>query len=423
MNMRSNKNNIRRILDFLVVAILMQWIAVGCTGENEKPQQQQEMKDMSAMEMKGMDHSMHQHQVPKTSASELDTISLPVSLSVLSSQRAITPTRSSGEYFVAVSGSIEADERRSYIVSSRIAGRIERLYVKYQYQFVRKGEKILDLYSPELNRDQEELLFLLRSGGDTNLFTKAEQKLRLSGISEQQLLQIKTTRQILPSFTFYSPYDGYVLFDGGKTTSIRIQDMQSPSGGAMSGMNTGMSASQPMPGNDLTSRIREGEYVGRGQTLFRTNDLKTFWGVFSLDNSYLNQIKIGAEVRLTSELYPSDTLHTSVNFIEPVYREGKKFLRVRVNLPAERMALKVGSILSGRIAVSPRNRLLVPYSSILFLGRRKIVWVKTASKSGGAIFQAREVATANEYDQMIEITSGLGDSGYMIDREGLIKVE
>lgn len=427
MNMRSSKNNVLRILDVLASVILMQWIAIGCTGESGKPQG---MEDMPGMQMKGMDHSIHQHSMPKAAASELDTISLPVNLSVLSSQTAIKPVRLDGEYFITASGSIEADERRSYKVSSRIAGRIERLYVKYQYQFVRKGEKIFDLYSPELSRNQEELLFLLTSGSDTTLLVKAEEKLRLLGISEQQLLQLKIKKQLLPSLTFYSPYEGYVLFDNGITASTGTPAMQSPSSMAMSGMNTRISSTQPMSGSEPSSWIREGEYIGRGQTLFRVNDLKNLWGTLSLNNSYQNQIRIGAAVKLISELYPSDTIHTMVNFIEPVYREGRKFLRVRVNLAGGSKDLKVGSLLSGRIAASSRNRLLVPYTSILFLGKRRIVWVKIASKSGASIFQAREVATANEYDRMIEITSGLGDNeeiapeaGYMIDREGLIKAE
>lgn len=403
----------------------MQWIFAGCTADtNKKPQLATEMP---GMDMNGTGDTNHSPGMVRHT-SDLDAIVLPVNFSVLSSQTAIKPLRSDQEYFMAVSGIIEADERRENNVSSRVAGRIEKLFVRYNYQFVTKGEKIMEVYSPDLNTTQEELLFLLGSNTDIELLAKAEEKLRLLGITQQQLSQLKTTKQILSVISIYSSYNGYVVLGDGITSTYGTSAKQSiPSS---SGMGSGMNTAQPMANTTTSPRIREGDYIGKGQTLFRVNDLQELWGTFSIDNSYLNQVRIGTPIMLTSELHPTDTIRRTISFVEPIYREGEKFLRARVYLHNERMGFPVGTFITGRIPISGVNRLLVPYSSVLFLGKRKIVWVKTGVTSGNSIFQARDVSIGSEYDKLVEITSGLSaseeiapDAGYMIDREGLIKIK
>ena len=379
------------------------------------------------MDMNGTGDTIHNPAMVRHT-SDLDAIVLPVNFSVLSSQTAIKPLRSDQEYFMAVSGIVEADERREKNVSSRVAGRIEKLFVRYNYQFVSKGEKIMEIYSPDLNTTQEELLFLLGSNTDIELLAKAEEKLRLLGITQQQLSQLKTTKQILPVISIYSSYNGYVVLGDGITSTYGTSAKKSvPSS---STMGSGMNTAQPMANTTTSPRIREGDYIGKGQTLFRVNDLRELWATFSIDNSYLNQVRIGTPIMLTSELHPTDTIRRTISFVEPIYREGEKFLRARVYLHNERMGFPVGTLITGRIPISGVNRLLVPYSSVLFLGKRKIVWVKTGVTSGNSIFQARDVSTGSEYDKMVEITTGLNaseeiapDAGYMIDREGLIKVK
>ena len=93
-------------------------------------------------------------------------------------------------------GVVEYDPRRSRAVAARFGGRIEQLAVRYNYQSVRRGQKLLELYSPELVTAEQELIFLLENDADnTVLVNGARQKLRLLGLTEGQLRELARTRR------------------------------------------------------------------------------------------------------------------------------------------------------------------------------------------------------------------------------------
>ncbi len=381
------------------------------------------------------DHSLHDRMPPAGHAMDtapgkkvdLSTVSLPSNHSVISSQKTTRPVWSEDTGVVYASGYIALDERRDRNVSARFSGRIEILFVRYNFQYVKKGERVMEIYSAELNTIQEEYLFLLKNKSDSALAKKAEEKLKLMGIADSQIAELKKSGQVAGSVTVTSPYEGYVYFNNDKAPSGMVKissgqmpDMESPT-------NSNMPLAAPINNSEL--QVREGRYVSKGQILFKLNDLKEVLAMLLVDNNGASGVSEGDEVELASELEKGNIIRAKVNLLEPVLKDGQKFLSARVYLKNGSGFLKINSLLTAKINSAKTKQLLIPSSSILFLGARKIVWVRTGEvEKGKYIFQVRDIATSAFQGDMTKVTSGLTnkdeialEAGYMIDRESLIK--
>lgn len=353
---------------------------------------------------------------------------LSANRTVISGQKTITPTMDNMNFTFNGNGYIAFDYRRNRKVAVRVAGRIERLFVKYNYQYVRKGEKILELYSPELNTYVEEYLFIKQQSNDTVLQEKARQKLLLLGLTESQIGHIE---QKNAGFTIpvYSPYEGYVLFNSSESFSSAAMGSTANIGGAMAtGMNNDAARSFSGTGTPLSDNIvREGMYVSKGQTLFWINDFKEVWGIIAFTKETEKHVRKGMPVIIKSELLPEQPIRTSVQLIEQIYQEGQKFTQARVYLVNTKRILKQNSLITASFTL-PARSLMVPVSSVYYLGNVSIVWVRTGvSKEGTNIFQSRVVKTGHRFKDEIEITDGLKqneaiakDAAYMTDSESNI---
>lgn len=102
---------------------------------------------------------------------------------VLSRQATVKLQEGTVTQSVKANGYIDYDPNRNQNVSVRLGGRIEKLFVKYNLQFVRQGDKILELYSPELNTIQEQHLFLVKTETEKTLLEQSREKLKLLGIT------------------------------------------------------------------------------------------------------------------------------------------------------------------------------------------------------------------------------------------------
>src|SRR5882724_4156388 len=130
----------------------------------------------------------------------LNDLLQPTDRFVVSSIPVTTIKRSTEQIEIDALGTIAYDTRLINTISARFSGRIEKLYVKYRYQHVMKGQRIMDVYSPELLTTEQELLFLLKNDADnSSLINAAKQKMLLLGMSEGQLQQIINTQE--PSLT------------------------------------------------------------------------------------------------------------------------------------------------------------------------------------------------------------------------------
>lgn len=405
MSRRKNET----VLFFLSIGVLL---SIGCNNQS----------DHSGHE--GMGHMGHD--MKKEDTMHQSKSSFPATYSVISSQKTVKPAGSEGNVDISANGYIAVDERRDNKISVRFSGRIEKLFVKYNFQHVMKGERIMEVYSAELNTIQEELLFLLKSKSEEELVKKAEEKLLLMGISDSQLKEIETTGKTLYSVSILSPYEGYVYFPNVNAPSLQSPNAQ-PS--QMRGMGMSNNSSPNQERNASSLQTREGSYVNKGQTLFKVNDLKEVFGILLIDNTHSSEILVGTDVELTSELDKDNTIKSKISLLEPVLENGQKFLSARIYLKNELGLLKINSLFTSKIKSAKTKQLWIPNSSILFLGGRNIVWIKTGEEEKGKYsFRVRDITIGISEGNRTEVLSGLAekeeialDAGYMIDRESLIK--
>ena len=395
------------------------------------------MKKNSKMEdHTNLDHSNekadeHQQMNMGQGLDTLDEIylsALPANQSVISKQSAVAVRDSMQQFTINGEGYITFDPRRNRKISVRIGGRIERLYVKYNYQYIRKGEKIMEIYSPDLNTYISEYIYIRQKSNDRELMEKAKQKLLLLGLSNAQIAQIDKSSTVPFTISIYSPFEGYVLFN--PSPSSGGMSASGTQGGMVGGMNSGTGGA---PGGTSSTSlddnsIREGMYVGKDQTVFWINDFRTAWGIVAFSHENENMVKPGLDVVVKSELFPGQSFRSVVQMVEPVYSGAQKFTQVRLYFSNPNRKLKQNSLIRASAFVNSSS-LTVPASSVYYLGSTAIVWVlKATTKDGSNVFQARAIKIGNRSNEYIEVLKGLNsnefvakDAAYLADSETLIQ--
>lgn len=346
---------------------------------------------------------------------------------VLSRQATVKLQSNQNGQTIKAQGFIDIDRTRNQSISTRFGGRIEKLFVKYDLQFVKKGDKILELYSPELNTFQEEHLFLLKSKEEIILIEQSRQKLKLLGITDNQISLLEKNETFAQTISLYSPSDGYVLFnsetrsdakaDGSEQSSMNSMDMNEKNN---AGKNFGSSNSQ----------IREGIYVNKGETLFSVNDLKNVWAIVSVSPEFHSIIQADSQVKITSELIPNKLLFGRIALTEKTFEDNKqRFIRLRIDLPNPTGELKINSLVTVELPFETKENFQIPLSAVYRTGLNSFVWVKTGTtQNGTGIFQLRKVTTGITANSMTTIISGLSaneevaeHAGYLADSETFLK--
>jgi Cu(I)/Ag(I) efflux system membrane fusion protein len=319
----------------------------------------------------------------------------------------VTTLKNSGEMIeVDAFGTIAYDTKLVNTISARVSGRIEKLYVRYRYQEIRRGQRIMDIYSPELLATEQELLFLIKNDPSNHaLINAAKQKLLLLGVSEGQLQQILKSGKPSLTIAVYSNYSGHIH-----------------------------EAGNVMPGNPSTERmdisritdelsIKEGMYVEKGQNIFQLYDVSRSWVLLNIFPEYLSLVRKGDPVRIIPETAPAKNFRAQIDFIEPVYRKDNKKLTARVYFNNSRLQIPIGSQVKATIFVSTKETNWLPKDAVLSLGMDKVVFVKT---SGG--FKAQKVLIGITYKNQIQLISGLSptdsvaaNAQFLTDSESFIK--
>lgn len=302
-------------------------------------------------------------------------------------------------------GSVEYDTRFMKTISARVSGRIEKLYIKYRYQPIHTGDKIMDIYSPELLTGQQNLLFLIKNDpGNTSLINAAKQRLLLLGMTNEQLEKIITSGKTQFSITIYSSYSGHV-HEAGSMVGSSQQNI-------------------PVNMTDQLS-VKEGMYVEKGQPIFQVNNMNNVWVSLNLFPGENSLIKVSTPVTIIPETAPDKEILSTIGFIEPFYKNGSKTVSARVYLDNSKMMLPVGSQVKATLKTKTVFSNWVPKESVLSLGLNKIVFLKQ-----GNVFEAHRVSTGITTNDLIQVTDGLNakdsvaeNAQFLIDSEGFIKVK
>ena len=124
----------------------------------------------------------------------LNTVLQPVNASVVSAVKAIVPEQKEIPTAILADGYLDFDTRTFNNIASRFSGRIEKLYIKYAFQEIHRGQRIFDIYSPELVTAQQDLIFIGKnSPQEISLVNASKQKLLLLGMTDAQVSQIIKT--------------------------------------------------------------------------------------------------------------------------------------------------------------------------------------------------------------------------------------
>lgn len=338
----------------------------------------------------------------------LNTLLKPTNSFVVSSIPVTTLQQSEQEIEIDALGTITYDTRFINTISARVSGRIERLYVKYRYQHVMQGQKIMDIYSPELMTEQQNLIFLLKNDPtNTSLINAAKQRLLLQGLTIQQVEQIIRSQQPFPSITVYSNYSGHI-HEAGMSNSMNNQQ------GEMRDVA------------NLTEELslKEGMYVQKGQNIFSVYNSDKAWALLNIYADMQSLVKVGNAVRIVPETSPSKDFRGVIDFIEPFYRKENKTLTVRVSFDNSSLQILMGSQVKATIFGNSKNAIWLPDGSVLSLGMDKIVFLKD---DGG--FRAHKVETGLDYKNKIQVLSGLRgtdsvatNAQFLTDSESFIKI-
>ncbi|WP_017732291.1 efflux RND transporter periplasmic adaptor subunit [Nafulsella turpanensis] len=282
-------------------------------------------------------------------------------------------------------GKVQADERRIAAVTARFPGRIERLYVNFTGEEVRKGEKLASIYSPELIQAQKELLEAV-SFKETNpsFYEAALNKLKLWDLTDAQIRNILEKGEIQYNFDIYATQSGTVV----------------------------------------SKNVNEGDYVTEGQPLFDVANLNEVWVLFDAYESDLPWIEVGDEVKFTVPSKPGEVFTSEVTFIDPVINPQTRVAQVRTEVKNAEGELKPQMFAEGIMESKlddVGSALVVPKTSVLWTGKRSVVYVKDP-KFKQPTFEYREVILGPEAGDLYVVAEGL-EAGEEIVANGVFKVD
>ncbi len=274
-----------------------------------------------------------------------------------------------GESLSAV-GRIEADERRFYAVQTRMPGFVEKLFVRAIGDPVQKGQKIAEIYAPEILAAQQEYLTLISFGqgplnridADDLLKQAARNRLKLLGMTESEIKAITQSGKAHTRFSVYSPANG-VLTELG---------------------------------------VREGAQLMPGTSLMQITNLSQVWLIAEIPERDTALLKLGLEAEVQLQSLVGETFKGKVSYLYPTLDDASRTLQVRVELPNKQNRLRPGMYGNVLFTGKTYEALSVSTESIIATGKRKIVIVKEVNG-----YRPVEVTTGQERDSFTEVLSGL----------------
>lgn len=293
---------------------------------------------------------------------------------------------------ITLPATLNIDQNKINSVSSRVNGRIDKLYYRNIGEYIPKNAKLFDIYSEELNNAKQEYLLVLERQKTfdnslinfSQLLSGAKNKLLLWGISEAQIQAIEKEKKVSPLTSFYNTQGGFI-------TALNVT---------------------------------EGDYVTEGGTIVTVAELSTLWAEAQLYASQLSVIDKDATVTVTFTDMPGIIINGKIDFQNPEINPGTRLNLVRIVIPNKNNLLKPGMAAYVTIKNKKKRGLLLPADAVIRNGNSATVWVK----AGDNTFVNKMVTIGMETDNKVEIKSGLqtGDvvvisGAYLLNSEYIFK--
>lgn len=280
---------------------------------------------------------------------------------------------------VRLYGKIQADERLLQNQVAHIPGRIESLAVNFTGESIVIGQTLGKIYSPELITAQQELLEAFKTKeNQPDIYEAAKERLRQWKLTDKQITEIEISGKIQNTVNIISNTDGIVI----------------------------------------SRRVNTGDYVSQGTVLFDIADLSKVWIMFDAYESDLQFLNEGEKISFTIQALPGNNYSGKIIFIDPVIDPVTRVAGVRVEANNGSGKLKPGMFVTGVVMSSAegyKNNLVIPRSSVLWTGKRSVVYVKQPG-SADPVFKMREIELGPVVDDSYIVLEGLMEGEEIVTR-------
>ncbi|MBL1214106.1 MAG: efflux RND transporter periplasmic adaptor subunit [Ignavibacteriae bacterium] len=299
---------------------------------------------------------------------------------------------------IVTNGVVTSDERSEFLITSRIAGWIEKLYVNFEGQSVSKGEKLLDIYSPELLAAQKEFLSSLRykesiknsgnavlvKSGD-ELLTNSIKKLELLRMSAGDIESLMESKKVKDYTPLYSPANGIVM----------------------------------------KKNIVEGEKIKTGEMLMHISDLSKLWVIADIYEHEISKVKLNSAVKLYPNSFTNKILNGTVSFIYPTLDEKTRTVKVRIDVKNSDLLLKPSMLVRVEIEGKSFDEMpVISEEAVIRSGMKNIAVLAL----GEGKFKPVEVELGNYSNGYYQVLKGLqpgskvvSSAQFLIDSESSLK--
>lgn len=383
----------------LCIIILLMVFFIGCSTKEKNEQTIEKGKDYwtctmhpqvhmdrpGACPICGMDlikKVVDEKEEPANEKDMTNMISLSPKKQVLANISTVVVKKENLQEQVTAYSYLDFVENNRKTISARFNGRIEKLFVDKTGDYIKKGQPLFEIYSPDLVQAQNDYLIALKNS--SSLVNAAKKKLEIFGLTSEQIQSIEKNRELNLTLTYYSPINGTVI----------------------------------------EKKVQEGDYVNEGSAIYDVAELSTLWNIAEVYENNLSSVKIGSPVKLHLRAYPGEEFQGRVSFIYPLINPQTRTVKVRSEFSSYGGKLKPQMYGETIFMKSGGEGILVPADAVIIAGKRAVVWVK----SGDGMFEPRDVKLGSRYNDKYHIISGVnvGDEiaatgGFLIDSESQLK--
>lgn len=294
-------------------------------------------------------------------------------------------------------GHVTADERKTVSITIKVGGWIEKLFVNSTGEYIKKGQPLFAIYSPELVATEQEYLLALQaakklkhspyaeiSENSASLLKVTHRRLQLWDITDEQIQALNKTGQVSKTLIIHSPITGTVI------KKIALEGMK----------------------------------IVPGDHLYTIADLSHIWILADIYENELPEVHVGQTATVTLPYTPNTTLQGRVSFIYPTVNQKSRTVKARLEFANPKDLLKPDMYVNVKLNIPLGLRLAVPADAVLESGERSLVFIYL----GDGKLVWRNVKTGVKTEGWIEILDGVKEgepivssANFLIDSESQLK--
>jgi len=294
-------------------------------------------------------------------------------------------------------GNVAVDERRQAYVQTRFSGWIQKVYADSTYQYVRKGQPLFTIYSPELVTTEQEYLLARQNrnllhastvpgvaSGANSLLSSAQERLKQWNVPQREIEHLESTGQVRHDLEVDSPVSGYI------TERNALPNL----------------------------------YVQPATRLYTVADLSTVWVIAEVFQSDMGQVRTGEPATVTSDAYPGRTFYGRVDFIYPEVDMSTRTAKVRLVFRNPGLKLTPGMFVNVNLKIPLGRHIAIPASGVFHTGTRNVAFVD----HGGGYLAPRDVTLGPRAGDNYAVLEGLKpgervvtSANFLIDSESQLQ--